>query len=380
MDMRDRWIKTLTFQQTDRIPFEPGSGRESTLKRWHNEGLAGNITAKADITEEAYHQAGGKLKLPKPGPGFWIDERMIPQFERKIIEKFDKTQIVQDWKGNICEISNDYTVDYLGGTSHFDFVTRRWIKCPVENREDWDKMKKRYDPFESSRLPENAQKLAQQLKNRTWPIELHFSGPFWQLREWLGFEQLCMMMHDDPEFVQEMIDFWQEYILQLIKEALKYITPDSVWISEDMAYKGFSMVSPQMAKKFLFPVWQKWGQLIRGSDVPVYAMDSDGFIGELIPLWIEAGINVCDPIEVAAGNDINMLRKRFGKNIAFRGGIDKRCIAQGGNAIEQEISRIRPVIKDGGFIPGCDHGVPHDISWKNFVYYVKLLAKETNWL
>ena len=66
--------------------------------------------------------------------------------------------------------------------------------------------------------------------------------------------------------------------------------------------------------------------------------------------------------------------------MAFRGGVDKRCIAQGGKAIEDEIKRLRPVIKSGGYIPGCDHAVPSDISWPNYLYYVKLLAKETGWL
>ena len=41
-------------------------------------------------------------------------------------------------------------------------------------------------------------------------------------------------------------------------------------------------------------------------------MDSDGFIGQLILFWIEAGFTHCDPIEVAAGNDINEFRARFG--------------------------------------------------------------------
>jgi uroporphyrinogen decarboxylase len=120
--------------------------------------------------------------------------------------------------------------------------------------------------------------------------------------------------------------------------------------------------------------------MLKSAGVPVYAMDSDGFIGEIIPIWIEAGINACDPIEVAAGNDINEFRKEFGHKIAFRGGVDKRCIAKGGSIIEDEINRLSPVIKDGGYIPGCDHGVPSDISWDNFVYYTKLLAKQTGWL
>ena len=36
-------------------------------------------------------------------------------------------------------------------------------------------------------------------------------------------------------------------------------------------------------------------------------------------------------------------------------------------SIENELKRLRPVIKSGGYIPGCDHGVPHDVSWENYI-------------
>jgi len=47
-------------------------------------------------------------------------------------------------------------------------------------------------------------------------VEIHFSGPFWQLREWLGFEQLCVLFYDDTKLLQEMLDFWQEYVVELM--------------------------------------------------------------------------------------------------------------------------------------------------------------------
>ena len=108
--------------------------------------------------------------------------------------------------------------------------------------------------------------------------------------------------------------------------------------------------------------------------------DSDGFIGELIPIWIESGINVCDPIEVAAGNDIVEFRERFGDRIAYRGGIDKRAIAKGGSIMRDEVLRVTSILKTGGYIPGCDHGVPPDISWQNYLEYTRLLAEITGWL
>jgi hypothetical protein len=47
-------------------------------------------------------------------------------------------------------------------------------------------------------------------------------------------------------------------------------------------------------------------------------------VGELMPFWIQASFNVCDPLEVAAGNDVVPFRMRFGKRMAFRGGLDTR--------------------------------------------------------
>ncbi len=259
-------------------------------------------------------------------------------------------------------------------------MTRRWIKCPVENRKDWEDLQRRYDADDPTRLPADAAALGARLADREGYLQLHFSGPFWQLREWVGFEGLCTLFHDDPGLVREMIAFWESHIARLLRRAFERVIPDEVHLSEDMAYKCFSMISPAMTREFILPTWKRWGEIVRGAGVPVYGMDSDGFIGELIPLWIEAGINMCDPIEVAAGNDLPAFRRRFGRAMAYRGGVDKRAMARGGRAIEDEIARLRPVIDDGGFVPSCDHGVPSDVAWPDYVRYVGLLAKATGWL
>jgi len=375
MNERERYLETMLFGNPDRVPLTPGGGRESTRARWYKEGLPEDVK---DIGWYAYKLAGGTLPPPESGPGFPIQERMNPMFEEKVLEEKSTSRVVQDWKGNVCEISNEYTTEYLRNA--IDFVTRRWINCPVENWDDWEEMKKRYDPEAPDRLPDNAEQLGKELQNRKHRITMHFSGPFWQIREWIGFENLCMWFYDKPDLIQDMVEFWGDYILWLMQRGFEYVVPDCFHISEDMAYKKFSMISPEMARQFLLPVWKKWGEAARKAGVPIYAVDSDGYIGELIPLWIEAGVNSCDPIEVAAGNDIVKMREEFGKDMAFFGSIDKRAMAKGGKAIEDEIARVQPVIDDGGFIPSCDHGVPSDVSWPDYCHYVKLLAKATGWL
>ncbi len=377
MNQRERFMETLLFGKPDRVPLTPGAPRESTLAMWHQQGLPEEINYYDALLEIL----GIEPEHREPQLNLDVSFQMIPTFEEKVLEHRNGHYVVQDWMGAITEISDEYDYTYIRSAK--DFVTRKWHKFPVENCKDWEeKIKWRYDPQVPGRYPSDFEDQCQALQNRDHLVSFGFNGPFWQLREWCGFENLCLLMIDDPDFVQEMVDFWVEFVSQTMKPILERVEVDHVEISEDMAYKGHSMISPQMVRQFLLPAYKRWASEIEASGCPVVMdMDSDGYIGELIPLWIEAGINCCDPIEVAAGNDILEYRRLYGKKMAYRGGIDKRAIAQGSEAMQREVMRVvPPLLQEGGFIPGCDHGVPPDISWPNFVDYSRLLARLTGWL
>ncbi|NSW89136.1 MAG: hypothetical protein HPY74_00390 [Firmicutes bacterium] len=375
MTERERYLETLLFGNPDKIPLQPGGPRESTLAAWHNQGLPEGVNY--------YDALMDMLGLPEPAKAdrvyLNVDFKMIPQFEEKVLEHKDGHYIVQDWMGAITEISDKYDYTYIRSAK--DFVTRKWHKFPVETREDWEEMKKRYNPDTTGRLPENLDEICEKLKDRDYVVGINVNGPFWQLREWLGFENLCIKFIEEPDFVHEMIEFWTEFVSKVMARFINKVKLDKVHISEDMAYKAKSMISPAMTREFLMPTYKRWVKEIKASGCPIVDMDSDGYVGELIPIWIESGINVCDPIEVAAYNDIVEYRRLYGKNMAYTGGIDKRAIAKGGKDMVNEVMRVvPPLLKDGGFIPGCDHGVPPDISWPNFVEYTRLLAELTGWL
>lgn len=376
MTPRQRYIEALTFGNPDRIPFSPGGGRETTRARWHKEGVPEGVY----YMDALYEELGCRPDPPKkPGVSLDVDFRIIPQFEEKILEHEGGHYIVQDWMGAITEISDFYDYTYIRQAK--DFVTRKWHKWPVESREDWHRIKWRLDPDAPGRFPEDFEDRCRQATDRDWLLRVRCSGPFWQMREWVGFEGLCMLMIDDPEFVTEMSDTWNDFVCELLTRICEHVTPDVLGLSEDMAFKAHSMISPEMVRKFLKPCYDRWVEIVRDAGCPIVDMDSDGYIGELIPIWIESDINVADPIEVAAYNDIVEFRERFGTDIGYRGGIDKRAIAKGGDVIKEELERvIPPLLEDGGYIPGCDHGVPSDVSWENYVDYARMLAEYTGWL
>ena len=376
MNPRQRFRETLLFGKPDKIPFNPGHPRESTLEAWHKQGLPEDRY----YMDELFEILGIPQEPAREEVDLGVSFIMMPVFEEKVIEHKNGHYIVQDWMGAITEISDTYDYTYIRTAK--DFVTRKWHSFPVKTKADWEeKIKWRYNPAEAGRFPEDFEDRCKRLKERDYVKRLNLNGPFWQLREWCGMEGLCYLMVEQPEFVQEMVDFWSDFVLTTMEPILERVELDFVQFNEDMAYKLHSMISPKMARKFLLPIWKKWTDEIKASGCPIVSIDSDGYMAELIPLWIEAGVNSCFPAEVAAGNDIVEFRKQYGTKMAFEGGIDKRAIAAGGEIMRSELLRvIPPLLESGGFIPGCDHGVPPDISWQNFIEYSRLLAQLTGWL
>lgn len=374
MTSRERYLETLLFGSPDRVPFSPGGPREKTLRRWHSEGLP----SEGNWFDHLCREIGMEREETGPQAHPGVDFKMIPHFEEQVLEHRDGHYVVRDWMGNITEISDEYDYTYIRTAR--DFVTRKWHKFPVETCEDFEEMKGRYNPDEPARYPGDFDRRVAQMRERDYVVSIVFAGPFWQLREWCGFEPLCMLFIEDPEFVREMVLFWSEFVSRTMARVLDAGVVDRIGINEDMAYKEKSMISPAMVREFLAPTWSHWAKEGLEAGVQIIDEDCDGKIDELIPIWIDCGFNVCDPIEVAAGNDINEYRRRFGRQMAYRQGIDKRCIAKGGGTIEEELRRIEPVVRDGGFIPGCDHGVPFDISWPDFKHYGRLLAAMTGWV
>jgi uroporphyrinogen decarboxylase len=374
MNPRERYIRTLLFAAPDRIPFSPGEPRESTLAAWHQQGLP----AGADWRAQLCDVLGLAPEALAPSRELDVDFRLIPQFEERVLARCGGHLVVQDWKGNICEIAEPYDATYLRYPK--DFVTRRWLRCPVRTRADWAQLRQRYNVQTPSRFPSDFPGRCRSLCDREHVLTVSFPGPFWQMREWCGFEGLCRMMIRQPDLVAEMAAFWTDFVAVMLDRILSHIVPDAALISEDMAYKGRAMISPAMTRTFCQPSWRRWCAQLRAAGCPLIDMDSDGFVEDLVPLWIESGFNVCNPVEAAALNDIGVLRRRFGRQIAYRGGVDKRAMARGRSAVEVELQRLEPVVRDGGFIPGCDHAVPPDVSWPDYVSYGRLLARMTGWL
>jgi uroporphyrinogen decarboxylase len=148
----------------------------------------------------------------------------------------------------------------------------------------------------------------------------------------------------------------------------------NIW--EDMAYKAGSLISPRVVRNLMLPGYRRICDKLRSHGIDVIFVDCDGNIDELVPIWLEAGINGVWPLEAASGMNPVDLRRQYGRDLLLVGGIDKRELSKGLDEVKVEVQRVVPALyAEGGYIPTVDHSVPPDVPWRNYAYFRRLLGE-----
>jgi uroporphyrinogen-III decarboxylase len=104
-------------------------------------------------------------------------------------------------------------------------------------------------------------------------------------------------------------------------------------------------------------------------------VDTDGSLKQLIDWFLPCGVNLIGPNEVQAGNDVVAYREQYGRRMAFDGGLDKRVLLQGADAIEQMLEQTIPPMKasGGGWIACLDHRVLEGSKLDDFRFFADRL-------
>ena len=251
-----------------------------------------------------------------------------------------------------------------------------FLDWPVKDRSTWNEHKKRLDPDTLERWPSDWSAYVREMNAKCEPLALEVGSFFGFLREWVGSERILYMFYDDPILIEDMMDQVLYLVTEVIKRVLKDIKVQLATFWEDMCFKTGPLISPSMVRKYLLPRYKKITDLLHSYGIDIIYVDSDGNVNELIPLWLEVGINFVWPLEVAAHNDGVTLRKKYKKDLILSGNIDKRALAKGKKAIREEVmSKVPFLLEQGGYFPSIDHAVPPDVTFENYCYYINLMRE-----
>jgi uroporphyrinogen decarboxylase len=293
---------------------------------------------------------------------------LAPAYESRIISEDGST---------ITLINNGgQTVRYVNKALKTRWAMPMFIDWPVKDRATWNELKKRLDPDTPERWPSDWDAYVKEMNSKTEPISLEVGSFYGFLREWVGSERILYMFYDDPVLIEDMMEQMLHLEIEIIKRTLKDIKVQQATFWEDMAYKAGPLISPAMVRKFMMPRYKKITDLLHSNGVDVIYLDCDGNVEQLIPLWLEVGINLIWPFEVAAGNDVVALRKQYGQDLIIAGTIDKRALIKEKEAIREEVmSKVPFLLKTGGYFPSIDHLVPPDVTFENYCYYINLMRE-----
>ncbi len=353
MNSRERFLAVMNYQPVDRCVYGVMTGGwPETIERWKKEGYDPEAGRLFDT--DRWDWQGGWF-MPNP------------PFAYEVVEEDERTITYINHEGILMRERKDQKFSSMP----------QFVKFPVTNREEFRSFyKERMNPDLENRMGSSWQEQLQAYRQRDFPLIViadRWGGFFGPLRNLVGVEDLCMLFYDDPAFVEEMMDTTADFIIRMMDKILDHTDIDVFGFWEDMAYKTAPLISPDLVRRFMLPRYQRVVDHLRSRGVPWIALDSDGQITSLIPIWMEAGIDILYPFEVQAGMDVLEVRRKFGRDLRIWGGVDKRCIAHGREAIDNELQRIAPLVKEGGYVPAPDHSLPPDVSFDNYRYYMEQL-------
>jgi uroporphyrinogen decarboxylase len=219
------------------------------------------------------------------------------------------------------------------------------------------------DPSRVAHVRESARRLAEEnqyaILATPWLL-----FPFERAFAMQGMKPFLMNMVGNPDFARSLMERNAVYCKQLMGHFLEELgdNVDIIKIGDDLGTQDSLMISPKMYREILKPIHADFISFIKDRTKAKVFFHSDGDIAPLIDDFIEIGVDILNPIQTSAGSmsDLPALKKRFGKNIVFCGGIDTHRILPFGSPeeVRQEVRRVIDILGPGG---GCMIGAVHTI-------------------
>lgn len=350
MTTRERFRRVLHWEEPDRVPNLEFGYWKKTLEVWRGQGLPADCASNADV-ERLLGLEGLSIfpRLPVHN-GPW------PPFVEETLEVRDGRRVVRNEDGVLCEMTDS------------DSSIPRYLRYTIESRADWERLKReRLDPRAAGRVGDVTAAAAHAAG---LPARFEAGSLYGWLRNWMGLEAFSVALLTERAWVEEMMEHLTLLTLDLVGTALPGAGADVAWWWEDMAYNHGPLLSPRLFGELMVPRYARITAALSRAGVDTNVLDCDGRIDELVPGWLEAGINVMFPVEAAHSDPWRLSRSRGGRLLMI-GGVNKMALIEGRAAIDRELERLRPLVERGGFIPCVDHRVPPDVRYADYLYYLE---------
>jgi len=363
MTPRERVLAALSREpeKLDRVPMQDAFFAD-TLERWRGEGMPADVA---------------------PGDFFG----------------FDMDTLFADVSLRLPERLLEETDEYLVAEDKHGFTAKRfkrkagihYVEHKVRTRAEWDSLKERlavdlgdaarigpvsyFEPFVRYPTWPELRAIFAGLRQRGKFIVLNAYGPYehsWRMR---GYTETMMMLVAEPQWAEEIFAAHTDLLLSLLHKALdEGVRIDGLFLVDDLGVQSGPLARPSVIESLLMPHYARLSAFLRAEGI-VFLLHCCGGIRPLIPMLIEAGVEVLQPLQATAGLDVRELKREFGDQLVFMGNIDAKLMHDPA-AIEREIrDKIPAAVAGGGYIYSSDHSVPSDVSLADYQRLLRLVRE-----
>ncbi len=352
MNSRDRFFKAVNHEQTDRPPIF------------------------MTLTPQMAQKLSDALKLPYEEP---LDSLLSTRISHMDL----LTHLGNDCVGIAgCAPTSSPTVELSKGRFRNEWgmvfeetgLYNEFAEFPLAHAETADHIKNYPwpDPMAAGRF-DPAQTTINKYKKDyavVADLETAFFETSWYL---VGMEKFLMDLTIEEDYVYPLLDKVMHINTEIGKELIRR-GADMLWAGDDFGTQHSMLIDPDTWRRVFKPRIKTMFEEFRKvkSDIKL-AWHSCGAVTPIVPDFIEIGLDILNPIQpLAAGMEPKALKKEFGKDLTFFGGIDIQDLMPNGSPqqIKDEVKRrIEILSKNGGYIIAPAHNVQADTSVENVLAF-----------
>ena len=405
MTSRERVLKAIAHQETDRVPIDFDGMRSTGIMAIAYNKLKAHLgmshdTLQYDVVQglampddEMLDRFGvDVINLGRPwhlAPSYWKPWTLCDGSEAKVPTWFDPEPdgdggwIVRGDEGQVIGVmprTQEYVTqtywplaDDAHGLSeaalselprHMQQVTWARLGCPP-----W------HPGADDSRWAEMREEAVKLRESTDRAIMAPFGGNLVEWAQFLrGFGRFLLDLAERPRDAHRLLDALTELHLQGLDKFLDAVgdSADIIRMGDDLGTQHGPQMSPGMYREFFLPRHQRiYSRVKERSELKVF-LHCCGGVYELIPSLIEAGVEILNPVQTSAVNmEPERLKREFGKDLTFWGGgcETQSTLAHGSpEDVRREVEqRIAIFGRGGGYVFNQVHNVLSDVPPENVV-------------
>jgi len=187
-----------------------------------------------------------------------------------------------------------------------------------------------------------------------------------------GMDRLLMDMAAEPVMAEAIIDKVGRFAVDFNRRSLQRVGTqlDLYVLWDDIAMQDGMMMGPAQWNRYL----KKWYEVLY-ADAKQYGLKvfyhCCGSFHPIIPTLIDIGVDILDPVQTSAREmDLRTLKRRYGNNVCWHGGVDVQKLLPHGtaSAVRDAVRQAKEIFgRDGGIVLGPSHEITPDTPIENIL-------------